>query len=278
MNVFAERYIKMKERNPDIAKTMPEDAATALHNTLYTYKEKHEEVFAKLDKLAWTHFFNYRIDEYEQGKAMFGYYLFDEVGRGNCIKDFAIIDFLLHEIENLKKTEGKEIPGFAKELNKEFERINYGYRIINNHVSPITDPEEIKEIEKATSEVTDNVKEQLNKALQFLSDKKNPDYRNSVKESLSAVEAFCYRYTKKVTLTDSLKALDKKCVLHKQLKDAFESLYYYSSAKNTGSKHGWAVDDDTFVPTYYEARFMLVTCSAFINYLKGKFGEELNHK
>ena len=111
----------------------------------------------------------------------------------------------------------------------------------------------------------------MNKALHYLSDKETPDYRNSVKESLSAVEAFCYNYTKKVTLTDSLKVLDKKGVLHNQLKDAFESLYYYSSAKNTGSRHGRAIEDNTFVPTYYEAKFMLVACSAFINYLRGKF-------
>ena len=115
----------------------------------------------------------------------------------------------------------------------------------------------------------------MNKALLYLSNKNTPDYRNSMKESLSAVEAFCYKYTKKVTLTDSLKVLDKKGVLHNQLKGAFESLYYYSSAKTTGSRHGWAIEDNTFVPTYYEARFMLVTCSAFINYIKGKFSEDL---
>jgi len=49
----------------------------------------------------------------------------------------------------------------------------------------------------------------------------------------------------------------------------------YSSAKNTGSRHGWAIEDDTFVATYYEARFLLITCSAFINYLQDKFSEEL---
>lgn len=263
----------MKDTNPDIAGKMPNDAETALYNTLFTYKERNEEVFAKLDGLVWTKFFNYRKDEYEPNR--FGFCIFDEGFRGNCILKFALIDFLLHEINNLRETEGKDIPSFVQELNKEFERVNYGYRIINNRVIPITDPIEKEEIEKATNEVTDNVKEHLNKALHYLSDKKTPDYRNSVKESLSAVEAFCYKYTKKVTLTDSLKILDKKGVLHNQLKDAFDSLYYYSSAKNTGSRHGWAIEDNTFVPTYYEAKFMLVTCSAFINYIRGKFSEEL---
>lgn len=273
MERYAKRYIMMKESHPDVAKKMPNNAETALYNTLYTYKERNEEVFANLDRLVWTNFFNYRIDEYEPNK--FGFCIFDEGFHGNCILKFAIIDFLLQEIDKLRETKEKDIPSFVQELNKEFERVNYGYRIVNNHVIPITDPIEIDEIEKATKEITDNVKEHLNKALLFLSDKKSPDYRNSVKESLSAVEAFCYKYTKKVTLTDSLKVLDKKGVLHNQLKDAFDSLYYYSSAKNTGSRHGWAIEDNTFVPTYYEARFMLVTCSAFINYIKGKFSEDL---
>lgn len=274
MERYAKRYINMKYSHPDITERMPNDAETALYNTLFTYKERNVEVFAKLDRLVWTNFFNYRIDEYEPKR--FGPCILDEGFHGNCILKFAIIDFLLQEIDNLRETEEKEIPSFEQELNKEFERVNYGYRIINNHVVPITDAIEKDEIEKAIDEVTDNVKEHLNKALQFLSDKKSPDYRNSVKESLSAVEAFCYKFTKKVTLTDSLKVLDKKGVLHNQLKDAFESLYYYSSAKNTGSRHGWAIEDHTFVPTYYEARFMLVTCFAFINYIKGKFSEDLD--
>ena len=274
MNRFLTRYISMKDSNPDIAKQMPDDADTALYNTLYTYKERYEEIFAKLDKLAWTDFLNYRIDEYDHEK--YGYCLLDEGISGNCIKKFAIIDFLLSEIDNLRKTEGKDIPSFAKELNKEFERVNFGYRIISNHVTSITTPEEIKEIESSINGVSDNVKEHFNRALQYFSDKIRPDYRNSVKESISAVEAFCYKYTKKSVLSDSLKVLDKRSLLHPMLKDTFESLYYYASAKNTGSRHGWAVDDDKYVPTYYEARFILVSCSAFINYLKGKFNEDIN--
>lgn len=46
----------MKETNPTIAERMPNDAETALYNTLYRYKESNEEVFEKLDKLVWTNF------------------------------------------------------------------------------------------------------------------------------------------------------------------------------------------------------------------------------
>lgn len=263
----------MKETNPDIAGGMPNDAETALYNTLFTYKERNEELFAKLDRLVWTNFFNYRIDDYEPNR--FGLCIFDEGFHGNCILKFALIDFLLHEIDNLRETGEKDIPSFVQELNKEFERVNYGYRIINSHVIPITDPKEMDEIEKAINGVPDNVKEHLSRAIQHLSHKQNPDYRNSVKESISAVEAFCEKYTGENVLTKALSIIDKQKVLTKNLIDAFKNLYNYTSEKETGARHGWATEDDKSIPTYYEARFMLVACSAFINYIKGKFTENL---
>ena len=274
MGKFAERYYSMKEEHPDIAAILPRDAYTVIYNTLYLYMKKHESVFAELDKRAWTDFFMERIDEYKDGVNGY-YYTIETIGRGKCIYNFALLDFLLHEIQKLKEEKGIDIPSFAQELNEGFEKIQYGYRIINNHVSPITNADEIEEIEKATNEASDNVKEHLTRAVQYLSNKANPDYRNSIKESISAVEAFCYQYTKKNTLTDSLKVLDKKGILHPMLKELLGTFYNYASAKNTGSRHGWADYENSFAPTYNEAKFMLVSCASFINYLKGKFSEEL---
>lgn len=271
---FAERYISMKGENPDIATRLPENACTVIYNTLYLYMKKHESVFAELDKRAWTDFFIERIDEYEQGHG--DYYTLRMVGHGNRIFSFALLDYLLHEIQKLQEEQGISIPSFAQELNDEFEKIRFGYRIINNHVSPITNAGEIEEIERATNEASDNVKEHFNRALQYLSDKANPDYRNSVKESLSAVEAFCYKYTDKNILTNSLNVLDKKGILHPMLKDLFSTFYSYASAKNTGSRHGWADYENSFAPTYYEAKYIFVSCASFINYLKGKFSDKLN--
>ena len=275
MNHFAERYIKMKDSNPEIAESMPQEAETALYNVLYTYKEKNEEIFGRLDRLAWTNFFNYRIDEYEGLGKQSRYYLLEVICGGNCIFKFALIDFLLDEIENLRESERNDIPCFAQKLNKEFERVNYAYRVINNHVTPITAPEEIKEIEDARQIVSDNIRMHLDCALRELSKIHDADYRVSVHESLSAVEAFCEKYAGTDILSKALPIIDKKKKLHPRIIKAFENLYFYSSEKNTGSRHGLAVEDDSFVPTYYEARFLFVACSAFINYMNGKFGEEL---
>lgn len=77
----------------------------------------------------------------------------------------------------------------------------------------ITSKQEIIEVEKAMDSANGPVLKHLEQALQLLSDKKNPDYRNSIKESISAVEAICQKITGKpnATLGDALNIIrDKK--------------------------------------------------------------------
>ena len=63
-----------------------------------------------------------------------------------------------------------------------------GYRFVSGQLAPITSEGEILEIEKAISESAENnlkgVHIHLTDALAKLSDKKSPDYRNSIKESI----------------------------------------------------------------------------------------------
>lgn len=266
----------MKESHPDIGKRMPHEALIVILNTLDAYIANNKDVFDVLDKAAYTDLFHGRLSEYENMKPRCGYYCLEEIEEcmGNCIRQFVVIDFLLQGIANLNKTGERQIPSFSNELNKGFESVNFGFRIINNHIAPIIDNEEIQEFDEAINHVPDNVKQHLNKAMLYLST--NLDYENSIKESISAVEAFCYKHTKADVLSDSLKVLLKRKILHPRLKTAFEKLYSYSSEKDTGIRHGKGVEYETFTPTYYEAKFMLVACSAFINYIKGKFSEDLN--
>lgn len=59
---------------------------------------------------------------------------------------------------------------------------------------------------------------------ELLADRKSPDYRNSIKESISAVEAICKLITgsQKATLEDALRQLETKLgSVHPALKDAF---------------------------------------------------------
>ena len=80
---------------------------------------------------------------------------------------------------------------FQKRFNDLFEREYVGYRFITGKIVPITDKIEMQEIEKAVQTPFEGARAQLQKALGFLSDREHPDYKNCVKESISAVESVC---------------------------------------------------------------------------------------
>ncbi len=157
---------------------------------------------------------------------------------------------------------------FQEFVNQVLERELSGYRLVNGHITPITNPVEINAIDNAINKANKAVSDHLERALGLLSDRHSPDYRNSVKESISAVEAQV-KYTlgiERGTLGALLNQLDQKVPLHSALKDAFSKLYGYTSDES-GIRH--ALMEGGREVTFDEAKFMLVTCSAFINYVRG---------
>lgn len=177
-----------------------------------------------------------------------------------------LLDFIEFCSQNLY-----ENSDFVSMCNTFFEREMSAYRIVGDEVVQITSEEEIAEIEQAlnVSDKFSPARTHLQAALQLLSDKKNPDFRNSMKESISAVEALCKIITgdKNATLGDSLKVIEKKYPLHESLKKAFSALYGYTSDSG-GIRH--SLKDEVPDLKFEDAKFMLVICSAFVNYLIAK--------
>lgn len=159
---------------------------------------------------------------------------------------------------------------FMKYCNTILERELSAYRFVGGKITPMTSEEEISEIEE-TLEITEPLKAvntHIKRALDLLADRKSPDYRNSVKESISAVEAISNLIAneKKATLGQALKAIESKVSLHPALKKAFSSLYGYTSDAE-GIRHALLSETNL---SFEDAKFMLVSCSAFINYLISK--------
>lgn len=156
---------------------------------------------------------------------------------------------------------------FMQEVNVFLEREVAAYRFVDGRIVQITTAEEIDAIEGATATERGPVREHLDRALQLLADRRNLDYRNSIKESISAVEALVKSLsgTEKGTLADLLKHLARRYPLHPALEATFSKLYGYTSDAK-GIRH--ALMDDERV-TFEEAKFMLVACSAFVNYVRG---------
>ena len=159
---------------------------------------------------------------------------------------------------------------FVERCNSVLEKEGSAYRLVDDRIVEITSEEEISSIETAlkNTEKFNSVHIHLSTALTLLSDRKNPDYRNSIKESISAIEALAKIITgkEKATLGESLKILEKKETLHSAFKESFSKLYGYTSDAN-GVRHS-LLEESTL--TYNEAKFMLVSCTAFVNFLISK--------
>lgn len=157
---------------------------------------------------------------------------------------------------------------FMKACNAFLRRELSAYRFVGGKITQITEEEEIAEIEKAIKLEEKPVRTHLQTALKLLGDRKEPDYRNSIKESISAVESLCnsIKGGKNATLGEALKEIDKSVALHPAIKKGFDSLYGWTSDAD-GIRH--ALMDLTNLD-FEDAKFMLVACSAFINYLTEK--------
>ena len=178
-----------------------------------------------------------------------------------------VYSFIEETLENYPREFKKNKEFFTKALNNCLEKENSAYRIINNEITPITSEQEIQSIEDALKNTNQysGVQQHLNQALKLMSDRQNPDYRNSIKESISAVESICKIVTNedKATLGKALKIIEDKHGLHAALKGSLSQLYGYTSDAD-GIRHAMLEESNL---SYIDAKFMLVACTNFINYL-----------
>lgn len=154
-------------------------------------------------------------------------------------------------------------------VNHVFEKEYVGYRFINGLIMPISDEIEVSEINDALKNEYEPVRKHLSKACNCLSNREKPDYENTIKESISAVESICKIITGASGNTASLgkmlnKLKEQGVDIHPALESAFEKLYGFTSDKD-GIRHGAGLGGPT--STFAEAKFMFVSCCAFINYL-----------
>lgn len=204
-----------------------------------------------------------------------GYTTFDTIRelieKGAWFAVYDTVEYLYLFVKKHEKTLFRHVifalSTFKHDINAALEQENSAYRLVGDEIVPIIDDTEIKEIETAQENPRSNVQTHINTALGFLSDRQNPDYRNSIKESISAVEALCREITGESTLDKALPALTKKGVeIPNMLRKSFEHFYHFTNDKN-GIRH--ALMDEEQIG-FEEAKYMLVLCSAFVNYLQAK--------
>ena len=74
-------------------------------------------------------------------------------------------------------------------------------------------------------------------------------------------------------LSDALKEIEKKNGIHPSLKQGFIKLYAYTSDQG-GIRHAEGLFESNV--TFDEAKYFLVSCSAFVNYLIAEYATGSN--
>ncbi len=270
---FSERIGKKKIKCDLQIESMDADLRNSLWNILWEYVigEIREWKDTCVDTLwhdfvtnLWHEFFKHPIDEIPWAIAsQVQTEIKDWFFKSQWYEVYDLLEFLMQLRLPISRKE------FRDECNRVLERELSGYRIVGNKIAPITNKIETREIEQVFETTLEHklkgVHKHLESAVEKLSDRKNPDYRNSIKESISAVESLCIIISNKpkATLGQALKKIENSVGLHAALKSGFSSIYGYTS--NEGGIRHAMIDESAC--GFDDAKYMLVSCSAFVNYL-----------
>ena len=186
-------------------------------------------------------------------------------------KWFEVYDFV--EFVARMRREGDD--AFVAEVNRVLAREVAAYRLVERLLIRITEPSELAAIQDSlnhtASEPLRGAHEHRQTALAMLSDRRAPDYRNSIKESISAVESIAkvVAEDRSADLSKALKVVERRTPIHGALRAGFLSLYGFTSDEG-GIRH--ALVDAPSVD-FVDAKYMLVTCSAFVSFLVSRATE-----
>ncbi|MDO4800555.1 MAG: hypothetical protein Q4A15_00170 [Prevotellaceae bacterium] len=287
MALFSERYGYVKPRDVMIRESLSEEIINAicsaydllndsLNHIDVSERRECDASYSALELSIWVDFKNQRRDDFYDFR---GHLIVATEFVMHEVVWYRILDMVEYSVkwmnENFNDRERRQsYCQFVEYLNRRFKVLGFAYRIVNDEIVEITSEEEIAVIEQALT-VDGAIEKHISAALALMSQRPEPDYRNSIKESISSVEYICRKITGKNTLGDALKELDGNyIVLPPMLKTAFEKLYVYTNDKTTGIRHALMDEKDT-APGFEEAKFMLVACSAFVNYIKSKLSKVL---
>lgn len=156
-------------------------------------------------------------------------------------------------------------------INNLLEREHSGFRFVSGFLAPIVDQVEIDEVNETLRTLTghglDGARVHIQTALRLFAQRPSPDYRNSIKESISAIESICRLIGENSSgLEGAIRALDRKVPIHGALRIGFEKMYAYTCDAN-GIRH--AILEESVIDLT-DAKYMIVACSAFANYLSAK--------
>jgi hypothetical protein len=143
-----------------------------------------------------------------------------------------------------------------------------GYRVVGNHVVPITSTVEVASIEQALQRASTPAGQHLQAAVALFAERSNPNYAKVITEAIQAAEAAANELTgkpgSKQTMGAALDGVARQGGhgMHPALISGWKNLYGFTSDA-AGIRH--FAHEGTIEATQALAQYFLVTCSAFVN-------------
>ncbi|MCC6549518.1 MAG: hypothetical protein IT279_05555 [Ignavibacteriaceae bacterium] len=269
---FSERIGKTEPRKVLQVDEMSAQLRNLLWNEYIKFKWELESKLLSLGKvrrtaytdhlfIVWVSYYKLRIDEIEYNSSK--------------INEPKIYDYICNyffscewfNVYNFIEFAFLKYPSYQKSCNSILKNELSAYRFIDGILFPVTSEEEVAEIASALTNTDKHksINDHLEKALRYLGNKTSPDYHNSIKESVSALEAMfrIISNDEKIILSKAI----KKVEMHQTLRDAIEKLYSFTNDQS-GVRHSLKEGEKDV--QIEDARFILIVCSAIINFLKDK--------
>lgn len=286
---FSQRYGYSQARTTIQLKSMDRELRVALWNAASTtfwpllhpsgigYNRKYTEVknseARELLKYLWIHYFNRPVDEFPSTRSGMHRWIkadFLDSGDSKWYVPYELIEKILsYYPESIK------IMAFIDKCNHRLREHMSAYQIVDRIVVPITEQEQIDAIDQALASEQEPVREHLNAALKLLSHKTEPDYANSVNESMRAIESKIKTILAedKVSVKNGLNKLQSQGKLHPAFAGGFNQLYGFASdVTRHAQRKPEATDQENGKKIVHqeEALFILTLCSTFISYLSAQ--------
>ena len=285
MNLFSERYGYSPRSSLFQVESMDDCLRNSLYNVLYDFLFL--DIPAKWDsylcRLIYTECWLYPADTLPNTAFDFGEVLKKQILELEWYEVYDLIEFIYQKLDKGKSPRrGESIftvtvrtgdtpldsSYFSSKINKALQREHSGYRLFNGCITPITNELAIAAIRTSlsASDRYSGVRMHIESALSHFAERPNPDFRNTVKEAILAVEAAAKVYTgkDKATLGEALKEMRKRDAVHPALLEGWMKIYGFTSDEQ-GIRHASTTGGVTI--GYSLAQYMLVSCSAFANYI-----------
>ena len=135
---------------------LPREVIHAIINCLHGALD--DDIYNLLKKAVWLFFLNNKITDFIVYNDCIERYL-----ESTSIKWHLKLDLVEFIIQAKGIIPEEQLDIFVYNLNSDFERLHYGYRIVDDFVVQITSNTEIECIEETIDTAEDNIKEHLNK-------------------------------------------------------------------------------------------------------------------